>query len=331
MSKILITGASGFVGSWLVKEALNRGLDTFAGIRSTSSKKFLQDDRIKFVNLDFTDHDALRQMLKENSFDMIIHNAGVTRTHQDSIYFKVNSEYTIDFAKIALDTLRDNLKKFLFISSIEAYGSADDTAEGVVSNDIKPSPRTTYGLSKLRAEKGLFDIAGLPLLILRPTAVFGPGEKDLFEFWQTVKRFRITPSVGDAEIKYSFVYVKDLVRVVVDAVTSDITGKSYFVSDGRIHKMKDFLGHIADSLSLKTFGFTIPFFVLDAAVVVTGLIDKVTGKKSLLNPEQMAKAKARNWDCDIADLVKDFDYQAEFSLQDAIHETTQWYKSNNWL
>lgn len=331
MPKVLITGASGFVGSWLVKEAMGRGLDVYAGIRATSSKALLTDPKINFSIIDFEDDEGLAKLLNEGQFDLVIHNAGVTRAQNNSDYFRVNVDYTVKLAKLAQEASGEKLKKFIFISSIEAYGSADETPDNVVDNSIEPSPRTTYGQSKLRAEKALGGVEGLPLIVLRPTAVFGPGERDLFAFWQTVKRYKITPVVGNKNIKYTFIYVKDLVRVVLDATLSDIKGKSYFVSDGRIHKMQDYLGNIATSLSIKALSFTIPYIALDTASVVIGVFDRLTGKKSLLNDEQIAKAKAQSWDCDISDLVKDFDYQAQYSLQQAVEETTQWYLQEGWL
>ncbi len=331
MPKVLITGASGFVGSWLVNESLSRGWDTYAGIRSTSSRTLLQDDRINFVLLDFSDEDLMRKVLSEQDYDYIIHNAGVTRAQRDSVYFKVNTEYSRDFAKLALDVLGDRLRKFVFISSIEAYGSADGTPDDVVDESVTPQPRTTYGQSKLRAERELKLIDDLPLIIIRPTAVFGPAEKDFFAFWKTIKNYSVTPTVGNKDIKYTFIYVKDLARVVLDAAASDITQKSYFASDGRIHKMGHFLSHIAASLNKKTLSFTIPYPVIDTAVFMTGLLDKITGKKSLLNAEQVAKAKAQNWDCDISDLVQDFGYLPQYTLEAAVQETTEWYIEHGWI
>jgi len=331
MPKVLITGASGFVGSWLVKEALNRGWDTYAGIRSTSSRALLQDKRINEVIIDFSDDTHMRKVLSEHDYDFIIHNAGVTRAQQDSTYFKVNSEYSKNFAQLAIDVLGDRLRKFVFISSIEAFGSADGTPDDVVDHNITPKPRTTYGLSKLRAEKELKTIKDLPLIILRPTAVFGPAEKDFFAFWKTIKTYRVTPTIGNKDIKYTFVYVKDLVRVVMDAADSDIQQKAYFVSDGRIHKMGHFLSHIAKSLKKKTLSFTIPYLVIDTAVSITSLFDKVTGQKSLLNAEQVAKAKAQNWDCDISDLVTDLNFSPKYTLEEGVKETTDWYLEQGWI
>lgn len=331
MSKILITGASGFVGNWLIKEALEKGLETYAGIRKTSSKRYLTDERINFCYVDFDDPRSLRDLVNKYGFDYIIHNAGITRAQDNNLYYKVNSEYSYRLANISKEVLGSQLKKFVFISSIEAFGSADNTPSGVVDHSVTPSPRTTYGSSKLKGERELQKIHDLPLLVLRPTAVFGPGEKDLFAVWKTIKRFRFSPTIGDPNIKYSFVYVKDLARVVIDSALSEMVNKSYFVSDGRIYKIKDFTGSIADSLGVQTFGLTIPYPLLESAVGITKLYDKLTGSKSLLNDEQLAKMKAKSWDCDISDLVKDLNYQAKYNLASGISETTEWYIKEGWL
>ena len=120
-------------------------------------------------------------------------------------------------------------------------------------------------------------------------------------------------------------------RVALDATLSSQVNKGYFVTDGRIHNIKHFTGAIADAFGVKPLGFTIPFGVMDALCSVTKVYDKITGNKSLINPEQVAKMKARNWDCDIAPLVRDFNFSPRYSLQEAVEETAQWYLENKFL
>ena len=82
--KILVTGASGFIGSFIVEEGLSRGYEVWAGVRGSSSRKYLQDKRINFINLNFEDSDKLREQLSafaaENGrWDYVVHAAGVTK------------------------------------------------------------------------------------------------------------------------------------------------------------------------------------------------------------------------------------------------------------
>ena len=78
-SKILITGASGFIGSFIVEEALNRGMEVWAAVRRTSSRRYLQDSRINFIELDFDSEERLKEQLGDHEFDYIVHAAGVTK------------------------------------------------------------------------------------------------------------------------------------------------------------------------------------------------------------------------------------------------------------
>jgi len=330
MAKILITGASGFVGSFLVREAIKRGLETYAGIRASSSKDLLPTEGVRYCIIDFDDPKSLESILLEHQFDYIIHNAGVTRTHKNSIYMKVNVDYSVLLAELAIKTI-PTLKKYVYTSSIESHGSADPTLNGVLDENTVPAPRTTYGLSKLRAEEALKKIPNLPLLIMRPTAVFGPGEKDFFLVFEMIKKYRFTPISGSKNIKYTFIYVKDLARVMLEATLSEYVNKSYFISDGRIYKITQFTDGISKALNVKTFGFTIPFPILSLIVTGTGILDKITGSKSLLNDEQLAKMKARNWDCDIAPLVQDFSFQPQYNIDQATKETALWYLEKGWL
>lgn len=328
--KILITGASGFVGSWLVKEALSRGLETYAGIRKSSSRSLLTDPNIRFVELDFEDELSLQEVMNAHQFDYVIHNAGITRAAKDETYYRVNSEYAVTLSKAWLMS-GGNHKKYIYISSVESHGSADDTPDGVVDESTPPNPRTTYGQSKLHAEKALKAIDNLPLIIIRPTAVFGPGERDLFVVFKTIKQYGFAPVMGTKDIKYSFVFVRDLVRVILDGTLSSIINRDYFITDGRIYPISRFTKGIADALKKKTWGFTIPFGLLEGVVLGTSVIDRITGKKSLLNREQLDKMKARNWDFDISPAVHDLGYQPKYLLEKALQETVDWYIEEGWL
>lgn len=330
MAKILITGASGFVGSFLVKEALSQGLETYAGIRTSSSKMLLTDERIRFAFIDFESSADLEVLLKRENFDYIIQNAGITRAPKDDLYYRVNSSYSVNLAKLALRAC-PNLKKYVYISSIESHGSADQTPHGVIDDSTFPQPRTTYGKSKLHAERGLREIEGLPLTILRPTAVFGPAERDFFAVFETIKKYRFAPVIGSDRIKYSFIYVKDLAWITVKAALEAQPDKHYFVSDGKIYTIRQFTGAIAQAFAVKPWSLTIPYFVVEGVAGLTSVTDRITGKKSLVNFEQVAKMKAKSWDCDISPLVRDLDFIPRYTLEKAVVETARWYEEQGWI
>jgi len=212
MQKILITGASGFVGGFLVEEALNNGLDVYAAVRKSSNLQYLQDHRIKFVYINFEDRDELKSIFKKHKFDYIIHNAGVTKSPNKAQYFNVNATYLENMveALIESDTVPT---KFTFISSLAAYGPAEYTQDGIVTEDSIPHPVTNYGKSKLQAELYLKSKREINYTIIRPTAVYGPREKDLFTVYNLINK-GIEMTVGLTDQALTFIYVKDLVCVL---------------------------------------------------------------------------------------------------------------------
>lgn len=120
--KILITGASGFIGSFIVEEAIRRGMDTWAAVRGSSSKQFLKDERINFIELDLSNCERLKEQLKEHQFDYVVHAAGVTKCLNKDDFFKVNTEGTKNLVNALLD-LQMPLKRFVYISSLSIYGA----------------------------------------------------------------------------------------------------------------------------------------------------------------------------------------------------------------
>ena len=126
MASILITGASGFIGSFIVEEALKRKFAVWAGIRSSSSKKYLRERKIHFLELDFAHPNELRAQLSGhkgtyNKFDYIVHCAGLTKCRDKKEFDLVNYLQT----KYFVDTLRElNMvpKQFIYISTLSVFG-----------------------------------------------------------------------------------------------------------------------------------------------------------------------------------------------------------------
>ncbi|MBR5928580.1 MAG: SDR family NAD(P)-dependent oxidoreductase, partial [Prevotella sp.] len=94
MERVLITGASGFIGSFIVEEALQRGMEVWAAVRKSSSREWLQDERIHFIELNLSSEDDLKTQLKDHVFDYVVHAAGVTKCLKKEQFYKVNTEGT---------------------------------------------------------------------------------------------------------------------------------------------------------------------------------------------------------------------------------------------
>ena len=154
--KILITGAGGFIGGFMVAEALKRGYETWAAVRATTSRVFLQDERIHFIELDFTDGDALAQTIGQHvaghgKWDYVVHNLGATKCTSYAMFNLINCQYL----KLLVDVLIEKEavpEVFLMISSLSVMGVGDEVGYKPFTSQSIPSPNTAYGLSKFNGE-----------------------------------------------------------------------------------------------------------------------------------------------------------------------------------
>jgi nucleoside-diphosphate-sugar epimerase len=312
--KILITGASGFIGSFLVEEALNRNLEVWAGIRRSSSKEYLQDPRISFIDLNYSDKEKLKHQISEHvsqygKWDYIIHNAGITKSLDIRDFEKVNYLFTRRFIE-ALQESNAVPAKFILMSSLSAY----------------PNPESVYGQSKLKAEHFLESQVNFPYIILRPTGVYGPRDKDYLMMLKTVDAgWDVT--AGFKPQKLTFIYVKDLVKAVFLALESPLSNKAYFVSDGNVYTCETYTQIVKTALGKKfTVKIRVPLFVLKTISVLAEGIAHLTKKPSTLNRDKYKIMKQRDWTCDIMPLRQELGFEADYDLERGIAECVEWYR-----
>ena len=276
MKNILITGASGFIGNFLIEEALQRDYDVYAAIRRSSNIKHLLDKGIKFIELDFTNTDKLYSTLASlPQFDFIIHNAGITKALRKKSYFEINFQYTKYFIE-AISKSKQNISKFVYISSLSASGPGKEDISSLISINNKPEPITTYGLSKLQAEQSITK-SDFPYLIIRPTAVFGPRDKDFLQLVKIIDH-HIDLMIGKHEQSLSFIYVKDLSRLIFDLMESSIINETYMASDGNIYSKTAMSDLIAELMQKRIFRVYIPIIVAKMIAAISENLSRINGK-----------------------------------------------------
>ncbi|MDP9078534.1 MAG: NAD(P)-dependent oxidoreductase [Bacteroidota bacterium] len=325
--RVLITGASGFVGYHLIEEALKNNLEVFAAVRKSSKIDHLKDLDIKYTYPDFTNLQALKENMIENKYDYIIHAAGVTRARSVEEYNTINADYTYNLALAAVES-NIGLKKIVLVSSLAAIGPHNDL-NGIITGNATPNPVTAYGRSKLLAEEKLKSIDGLNYTILRPTGVYGPRDKDIFIFFKQVSK-RFEPYIGNIEQNLSLIYVTDLAKVAIKALYAG-NKLAYNLSDGNFYSRYE-LGNITKQvLKLKTFKIHLPVNFVKLIANIAEKISSLRNQAAVLNVEKLNELMAINWNCDITPAKVDLGFNPVYDLKAGVTETLKWYKANKWL
>ena len=340
MEKILITGASGFIGSFIVEEALKKGFETWAAVRRSSSREWLQDERIHFIELNLSSKAQLMEQLRGHVFDYVVHAAGVTKCLNKQDFHHINTEGTKNLAEAILEVGMP-LKRFVFISSLSIFGAIREQLpyEEIRESDI-PQPNTEYGRSKLAAEHylerlGVADSQQqgklLPYIILRPTGVYGPREKDYFIMAKSIQQHSDF-AVGYKRQDITFVYVKDVVQAVFLALDKGENGRKYFLSDGQVYQSTTFSDLIHEELGRPWWiRITAPVWMLRVVTFFGEYIGRMTGKVTALNNDKYNILRQRNWRCDIQPAIDELGYHPQYQLEQGVKETIRWYKDKGWL
>lgn len=321
--KILITGSTGFIGSFICEEAVNRGFETFAAIRKTSSLKYISDERIKKLELNLSSKEQLIEVLSQHEFDYIVHAAGATKCLDKQDFFRINTDGTKNFIDAIRET-QHNLKRFVFISSLSIFGAIKENQpyEPITENDI-PQPNTAYGESKLKAEEYLRSQKDFPYVILRPTGVYGPREKDYYMMFDSIKKHSDF-AVGYKPQVITFVYVSDVVQAVFLALEKNCVGRAYFLSDGQNYSSTDFSDLIIKELGVKhVLRIKAPLWILKIVTTCGEYFGKITKQMTALNKDKYNILKQRNWMCDITPAQRELGYEPKVLLPEGVKRTAE--------
>ena len=317
--KILITGASGFIGRHLVEEALQRNMEVYAAVRASSSRKHLTDPRIHFFPFDMTHPGQVHRDLKKfqsemGGFQYIIHNAAVTAPKDVTEFISCNADFTREFARMLMET-QHGMHKFVYMSSMASIGPGDPASMRVIDEKHPRRPVTPYGHSKLLAERFIHEIEEFPYVILRPSGVYGPGDlKFVIRVIMMMKK-GIEVSIGPADQQASYVHADDLAHLTIDACLSKVQREDFNVADGYFYTQNEFNAFLKKALGVRTIGVRIPTQVLVAAGFATFHLGQIAKRPTRLSHLKMRELTARNWKVDITKAKEQLGFDPKFNLE----------------
>ncbi|MCB0527282.1 MAG: NAD-dependent epimerase/dehydratase family protein [Saprospiraceae bacterium] len=328
MKRILITGASGFIGGFLVEEALKRNWEVTAAVRPTSNRRWLQDERIRFLELDFRDEAGMQEKIAAaGPFQYVIHNAGSTKEPNREAYFSSNFDNTRRLVE-ALQGSEQPLDKFLYVSSLAALGPA--RSGQWIKPGRPPAPVTHYGESKLASEEYLASQGGFPWVAVQPGAVFGPREKDIYiAIRLAYKGWAFL--IGTKPQQLSFIYVEDLASLMYDALEHGVVGKKYLATDGKAYTNHDVGKAVSEVSGRRALTVKVPLPLVRVVAAISESVGSITGKTPPLNREKIGELAAESWLCDMTESFADLPFRPRYDLFEGMRETVHWYKTNNWL
>lgn len=327
---LLVVGAGGFIGGFICAEGIRRGYDTYAGVRESTSRRYLADiPADRQVNFDYADPEALQKQLTaaapEGGWDTIIYNLGATKCFNFADFNKINYVYLRNFVE-ALRATGLIPRRFLYMSSLSALGNADDKNYTPIDARTIPNPNTRYGLSKIKAETFLEMQTDLPWTIFRPTGVYGPHERDYLMMVKCIDS-HFDFGVGYKTQMLTFIYVDDLVGAMFDALATDRTvRRKYIISEPRAYTQKEFRSIVAKALGKKAvIPIRLPLWIAYVASVVAEKWSLISLKPSTLNRDKYKIMRQRNWRCSVEDAQRDFGFKSNFPLERGIAETVKAY------
>ena len=317
--KALVTGASGFIGRRLVMELARRGYEIVCLVRPTSKTAPLRGLPVEFVLGDLGDAASLAHAV--NGRDHIFHLAGVIQTIDGPAFETANTLGTRNLVDACLRAA-PAIKKFVFVSSIAAAGPSPD-GKALTEAD-EPRPVSAYGRSKLAAERIVLEAgARMPVTIVRPPNVFGPGSKEI-ERALVLLRKRLVPALGDSRPRTSLVDVDDLVAALLLAAENPRSaGRTYFVTDGRAYAWPEITAAIAEELGVKRFMIKVPFGIQILAARLAETAARLGRKPPLLTREIVRAARDYFWIYDGSKIERELGFHPRYGLRESVRRAVE--------
>ncbi len=325
--KILVTGASGFVGSHVADRLLAGGYQVRALLREHSSEEWLKGKPVEIARANLAQIESLRTPVE--GIDAIIHVGGVTAAKNKQGFYDGNLVPTRNLLE-AVRRFNPKIERFVLCSSQTAVGPSLDGQP--VTERTPPHPITTYGKSKRAAEEECERAReDFPVTILRLSAIYGPRDTAILTFFQTVDK-RLKPLIGMQDKWVNLAHVSDIADAVLLAIEkSEAKNETYFIGSQMHYTWRDVSNLTAEILKRRGLTVRLPHALVYSVAGFSEFFSIFRSKPSVLNWEKGRDMVQPNWICSVEKAVQEIGYRQRVSLEDGIRDTTDWYRREGWM
>lgn len=326
--KVLVTGASGFLGSHIAERLANEGHDVRVLVRQSSNRDFLGGFPHEEAIGDVADAESLPAAV--DGIEGVAHAAGLVKARDEAQFASVNGRGTANLLA-AIEKHALNFQRFVYVSSLSAHGPSPDGRPRPV--DAEPKPVSAYGRTKLLGEMAVRESAlADKAVILRMPVIYGPRDPALAPLFQAV-RFRFAPLLMGGRNRVSVVYAEDAARAVISALTAeaDVAGKVYTPEDGNVYTWRDLLRAVEGYAGHSALAVPVPRLGYDFAALLAEVGAKVVRRPVIFTRDKVREMAQRSWVCSAETLTRDVGWRAEVDITEGARRTGEWYRAHGWI
>jgi nucleoside-diphosphate-sugar epimerase len=320
---IAVTGGTGFVGSHLVDTLCAAGIEPRVLVRDPKAPRWIGEDPVQWFAGSLADREALNRLVE--GAGTVIHLAGVLRAASEGQFDAGNRQGTANLVDAMGEGARS--ARLVHVSSLAAAGPSP-TPQGI-GPDAAPAPISWYGQSKLAGEREAATWNGDGgWVILRPPAIYGPRDSDVFEFFRMASRGVVALPGGERWLTVA--WVGDVVTSIVAAAAGGAGGICH-LGDPNPMRLDDLVATLCDAGGVHARVVRVPPLLVSGAGAVGSALQRLGLRRIALTSDKSRELLARHWTAETADSLEALGIKTSKAFREGAETTWHWYRNQGWL